>query len=127
MTLTAASVGEIVNALAEGYSVREVAAAYGVSRNSINEIRIGRAWGHLPRPPQLPQPYREARGGEGLYRVRRGDRRRPPPQLAHGHDVQPPALPATPRRATAAGLEAAWTGAKPEAEAPPPTPTYKVR
>ena len=58
-TLTAASVGEIVNALAEGYSVQEVAATYGVSRNSINEIRIGRAWGHLPRPPQLPQPYRK--------------------------------------------------------------------
>ena len=58
-TLTASSVGKIVNALAEGYSVREVAAAYRVSRNSINEIRIGRAWGHLPRPPQLPQPYRK--------------------------------------------------------------------
>ena len=57
--LTAEAAGEVINALAQGYGVQEVAAAFGVSRQTISAIKHGRAWGHLPRPPQLPQPCRK--------------------------------------------------------------------
>ena len=56
--LTAEAAGEVINALAQGYGVQEVAAAFGVSRQTISAIKHGRAWGHLPRPQQLPQPCR---------------------------------------------------------------------
>ena len=57
--LTAEAAGEVINALAQGYGVQEVAAAFGVSRQTISAIKHGRAWGHLPRPQQLPQPCRK--------------------------------------------------------------------
>ena len=74
-TLTAETAGEVIDALAQGYGVQEVAAAFGVSRQSISAIKHGRAWGHLPRPAAAPAAMQETRRGAAVYRVQRGDRR----------------------------------------------------
>ena len=58
-TLTEADAQEVLDALAAGYSVVEVARTFGLTRQAIGAIRNGRAWRHLPRPPQLPTPYRK--------------------------------------------------------------------
>ena len=58
-TLREADAQEVLDALAAGYSVVEVAGTFGLSRQAIGAIRNGRAWRHLPRPPQLPTPYRK--------------------------------------------------------------------
>ena len=73
--LTAEAAGEVINALAQGYGVQEVAAAFGVSRQTISAIKHGRGVGTPAAPAAAPAAMQEARRGAAVYRVQRGDRR----------------------------------------------------
>ena len=48
--LTEADAARVIKLLSEGFSMRSIAEAFGVSAPAIASIRDGKTWKHVPRP-----------------------------------------------------------------------------
>lgn len=63
--LTEAKVREILEALAIGATAQQLAEKYNITRHAIEDIRTGKNWNHLPRPPRLVARLSTGNGQNG--------------------------------------------------------------
>jgi len=61
-TLDDEGAAQILSELAAGATVADAARAHGVSIWTVYDLRLGRSYRHLPRPPALLERHRDRRG-----------------------------------------------------------------